>query len=557
MAIIDLKSKIYSSISSALDCSLEELKSISLTINTGKSSEFGDFSCNAAMVFSKSIGTSPISLAQKISKQLSEDISEIESVQIAGPGFINITLSANSWQQIASSILNDPEGKKISLACSDKKKYLVEFVSPNPTGPLHLAHGRNAIIGDVLARVLSFLGHDVTRECYINDAGVQITNLGKSLKSRVAAFLGEEIPFPEEGYKGEYLQDVAEQLVTEQGKNVLEQPTTFFSEYAKNKMLALIKVSLDRYGIAFDNWFSELSLHVAGEVDLAVKLLEENGLAYKQDDALWFKSTEFGDDKDRVLKKTDGSYTYIAPDLAYHKNKFDRGFDKIIDIFGQDHHGYVHRLKGVIKAIGYDAEKLDVILYQLVRMKKGEAYVRMSKRSGNFELLSDVIDAVGVDVARFFYLNRKADSHLEFDLDIALKKTDENPVYYIQYALVRMKSILEKASKIDVFSSGVKDGKDLLNSETAELKAPEISILKKICLFGEVLNTIESGYQTHLLTTYSYELAQQFHAYYNSSRVIDQENIETSCMRLAIIEAIKNTLELTLDLLGLSKPEKM
>lgn len=559
--ITKIRTRILQIIASSLDLAPERLRSVLISINADKPAEFGDLSCNAAMVLAKELNTNPMALAERIAEAINMTLAEVDRAVVAKPGFVNIFLTNETWQLLiaqglALDLLTRPS-QGSPLPENERKSVLIEFVSANPTGPLHLAHGRNAIIGDTLARVLTFLGHQVTREFYINDAGNQVWKLGASLKARCAAYLGQEMPFPEGGYQGNYLIPVAERCVTEFGPNVLEKPDEFFVDYAKEAMLKLIREDLDRYGVKFDRWVSEASLHADGSVDHVVNMLYEKDLAYEHDGALWFKSTMFEDDKDRVIKKADGDYTYIAPDLAYHKNKFDRNFDLYINVFGQDHHGYVQRLKATIKALGYDADRLQVVLYQLVRMKKGDAFVRMSKRAGNFESLHDIMDTVGPDVARFFYLNRKADTHLEFDLDVALKKSDENPVYYLQYAFVRTGSVLEKAATMPAFATAVQQGRTLLASEKAELDAADIAIMKKICQLPDILNSIGTSYHTHLLAVYALELSGQFHSFYNASRIIDEQNLERSQTRLALTQLVRNTLSLVLDLLGLSQPEKM
>ncbi|MCK4499564.1 arginine--tRNA ligase [Candidatus Babeliales bacterium] len=571
-SIAYLREHIVTVIGEALEMGAEQLKNVTVTLNTDGPDVFGDFSCNAAMILAKPLKTSPRQVAERIITTLkSAEIkghqnpisAHIKDVTIAGPGFVNITLTPETWHTTAHELIAHPRHCFHLFPEGKKYNYLVEFVSANPTGPLHLAHGRNAIIGDTLSKVLTFLGHKVTREFYINDAGSQIKKLGESLKARCFQAAGKEYSLPEGGYQGDYLIETAKKCFNKYGKAIIEKSDSFFAKHAKQEMFELIKKDLEIYGISFDKWFSEETLHNNSSIEEIIKQLTSKNLAYEKDGATWFKATEYGDDKDRVLKKADGSYTYIAPDIAYHKTKFDRGFDKIIDILGQDHHGYVQRLKGTMKALGFDADKLEVILYQLVRMKKGKAFVKMSKRSGAFESLSDVIKTVGRDVARFFYLHRKADAHLEFDLDIALKKSDANPVYYILYAYVRTGSLLKKALDIKELKANVTS---LMNGSLDEAnEAPhihdinidEINLLKKICSLRSVLLTIANSYQTHLLSVYAYELAKQFHSYYNGHQIINEDDIPQSKCRLMLIVLVRNTLNLTLDLLGLSKPKKM
>jgi arginyl-tRNA synthetase len=559
-----LKEKIINTIKETFGVGDLGLKHLDLSLNIDKEESYGDLSCNAAMILAKTLGKNPKEIAEKLKKSLICDDylkTYIKSIDIAGPGFINLHLNSNVWQKICSELLlKKNECFKTREDTGDgEKKYLIEFVSANPTGPLHLGHGRGGIIGDVLANVISFLGKDVTREFYINDAGNQILKLGKSLKIRCQQELGQKVELPEDSYQGTYLIDIAKHCIEKNGEKVIEKPESFFVDYAKIHLLNLIKSDLGDYGIFFNEWFSEKSLHEDGSVKKAIDILIEKKLAYKKDGALWFKSSEFGDDKDRVIQKKDGSLTYIAADIAYHKNKFDRGYKKLIDILGQDHHGYVKRLKATLNAIGYNQEDLDVILYQLVSIKKGDVAARMSKRSGNFATLREIIDAVGKDVARFFYLNRKAEAHLEFDLETALKKTDENPVYYAQYAYVRTNSLLQKAKEIPelkIFVENLQQGK--VEEKTLTLLAVgEIKLLRKILSLGQILKSIKTTYQTHLLTYYLLEIAKQFHNYYAHNRIIDAKNLEITKCRLMLVSFVRLNFGLCLDLLGISKPEKM
>jgi len=531
-----------------------QAKPISINLNIDKPKNFGDFNCNAAMVLAKNLGQPPIEIAEKIKQIIEKDKSlyeQIKSVEVVKPGFVNFHLKNKTWNQIAKELYESKQDY-FKLDKTEKiKKFLVEFVSANPTGPLHLGHGRGGIIGDVLVKILNFLGHKADAEFLINDAGEQMRKLANSLKIRCQQELGQAVEFPDDGYVGEYLVEIAKNCIKHYGKKVLDEPLSFLENLAKEQILEQHKKTLDNYGINFDLWFSELRVHKDGSVEKSIEMLREKNLVYEKEGALWFKSTEFGDDKDRVVKKSDGTLTYIAADIAYHKNKFDRGFDVLIDILGQDHHGYVTRLKATMEALGYNPENFDVILYQLVSLKQGGQRVKMSKRAGTFEELSEVIEKVGTDVARFFYLNRKVEAHLDFDLDIATKKTEENPVYYIQYGYVRTNSIFEKAKEYD----------ELKDFEKAHLgddpNNKEIEILKKICSLKHLLKVISENYQTHLLAYYTLELSKIFHNYYASNKIIDTENIEISKNRLFLTKLIQQTLGTCLDLLGLSKPERM
>ncbi|KKQ48670.1 MAG: Arginine-tRNA ligase [candidate division TM6 bacterium GW2011_GWF2_38_10] len=543
----------------------DRLAAVELKLNVDKGAAFGDVTCNAAMVLAKVIGKNPRELAVEIKALLEQpvdaDSALVDRVEIAGPGFLNIFFTHAAWARIACDLFMRERDNFVLSAEHKRMRYLLEYVSANPTGPLHFGHGRNGIIGDSLARILSFLGHEVTREFYINDAGKQVQLLGASLKARCLQAAGKDVALPEGGYAGDYLVELAQSCIQQFGAGVVEKDDQFFSAYAKEHLLALIKEDLKAYGIEFDRWFSEKSLHDNGSVERSLDLLKDAGLLYEQEGAYWFKSSEFGDDKDRVIKKANGELTYIAADIAYHKDKFDRGYDKIIDILGQDHHGYVKRLKATMQALGYDAQKLDVILYQLVSLKENEELVRMSKRAGTFTKLSDVIDAVGADVTRFFFLNRKADAHLEFDLGVAMKKSDENPVFYIHYAYVRTKSLLVRAAEHESFSSFIDllERKDqaLCGSILSRMGEAEHALLKRILFLADVLQNVAHNYQTHVLSYYTWELAYAFHTYYTNNRVIDPEDQSTSQVRIFMVHVVQKTLDLCLDLLGLSKPERM
>lgn len=559
--IFQLREEIIAAVVQIFKLEIHDLASVTIELNIDKGVEFGDFSCNAALMLAKKLCKNPRQIAQEMVVQLLNSISSLEKIEIAGPGFLNIFVKPTFWLETTRELLSQKEeffklDRKIK-----KKKYHIEFVSANPTGPLHLGAGRNGIIGDVLGNVLKFLGHTVHKEFYINDAGNQVKLLGESFRVRCMQQLGVPEELPEGGYQGAYLVSLAQECVSEYGDDLYAKEPDFFLNFAKNHMLQLIKITLADYNIHFDEYFSEKSLHTNGQVDKAVQLLIDKELAYESDGALWFKSSLFGDEKDRVLRKSTGEYTYIAPDIAYHKSKFDRGYDVLIDVLGQDHHGYVKRLQSTLQAIDYPAEHLHVILYQLVAIKKSDVAIRMSKRSGNFTELLDVIEEVGSDVARFFYLNRKAEAHLDFDLDVALKKTNENPVYYIQYAYVRIGSLLEKAREIEELQ-GYIEKLWTLDAQSFEMQiqlfgSAEIDVVKKMISLCDTLRSIGASYQTHLLAYYSLELAHSLHNYYANNRIIDSENHEITKKRLLLCAMFRMTLKTCMNLLGISSPEKM
>lgn len=527
----------------------QELNSISFSLNTESEKQaFGDITTNAALVIAKKAGKPPRTIAQELLALLSH--TTIEHIDIAGPGFLNITLTQETWITLAQEIFEQKETFFKPLPSEPHERISIEFVSANPTGPLHIGHGRGGIIGDVLGNIFTFLGNNVVKEFYINDAGSQIIKLGLSLKVRCLQQLGIESILPEDAYHGQYLIELAQECVKLYGSILAEKSDNFFQDYAKEHLLKAIKQTLTDYGITFDTWFSEKTLHEQGAIVKSITILQKNNSTYEKEDALWFKSTEYGDDKDRVLRKANGELTYIAADIAYLENKIERHFDRLIMILGQDHHSYVTRLKGILQALGHNPALLDVILYQLVTLKQSDVVVRMSKRAGTMVTLHDIIKLVGKDVARFFYLNRKADAHLDFDVDLALKKTDENPVYYLQYAYVRTKSILEKASQ-----------EELLKNSTAQdivkLDLSDRLVLKKIISLKPLLKAITNHYQIHTLTYYVLELAQLFHSYYAKNRIIDPSLIEQSRIRLVLVQCVHDTLKTCLALLGISCPEKM
>jgi arginyl-tRNA synthetase len=528
---------------------------------------FGDLSSNAAMVLAR------ISTEQEL-KQATHDINPqapkriinpriiaqeiidgfkhlyIARIELAGPGFLNVYLTQKALHDLVGYLVTNKENFFKLEADVPKHRYDLEFVSANPTGPLHLGHGRGAIIGDVLANILKFLGHAVTKEFYINDAGNQIAKLGISFKVRCQQALGIQAQLPEDGYQGEYLLALAQECIKKHNTDILKNDDAFFEQYAKEHLLEKIKQTLADYGVTFDVWFSEKTLHQSGDIERAIKLLQDHNFIYEHEQALWFASTKFGDDKDRVVRKSSGEWTYVAADIAYLLNKAKRGFDHLIMVLGHDHHSYAVRLEGIRQALGLNRIALAIILYQLVTMKASGQLVQMSKRAGTMITLRDVIDEVGKDVARFFYLNRKADAQLEFDLDLALKKTEENPVYYIQYAYVRTGSILEKAAQESALSN-------ISAADAVHLDASESLLLKKIVSLKHTLEGIAATHQTHHLTYYTTELADIFHRYYAHNRVIEMSNINQSRARLLLIMLLRQTFALSFDLLGISKPEKM
>lgn len=508
---------------------------------------FGDLTTNAAMVLAKELKQSPRDVATTITQNFTHPL--IARMEIAGPGFINFFLAESAWALIAQEYLAN--GAEAFKPAALKKEHVnIEFVSANPTGPLHFGHGRGGILGDVIARVLTFLGHAVQKEFYINDAGAQIQKLGISFKIRCQQQAGIAVELPEDAYHGDYLVELATQALSEHGEAILERDIAFFEQYAQDHMLAAIKETLASYGISYDVWFSEKSMHTSGAINHALAVLAQQGMLYEQDGATWFRTTQFGDDKDRVVKKSDGSLTYIAADVAYLLNKTERGNNKLIMILGHDHHSYATRLDAVRQGLGLTHTTLDVVLYQLVQIKAGNIPVRMSKRTGNIITLKDVVETVGPDVARFFYLHRKADAQLEFDLDLARTQSDENPVYYVQYAYVRTNSILDKAEQDPLFNTAS-------SADCQYLGTAEALLLKKIASLGLLLEQIGHNYQTHLLTHYVVELANLFHKYYAANRVLDTAHINLSKGRIQMIKLVQHTFRMAFELIGISAPQRM
>ncbi|MDR3049676.1 MAG: arginine--tRNA ligase [Elusimicrobiota bacterium] len=509
-----------------------------------------DFALNAAMLAAKILKTNPKIIAQEMSDIIVKEMSDIvEKTAIAGAGFINIYVKNSVLFKEIQEILAQKD-KYASISKNNKEKILIEFVSANPTGPLHIGHGRGAAIGDSLARVLKHLGYAVSKEYYLNDCGNQMLVLGKSTKIRYQQLKGEKIDFPSDHYQGDYITDIAKNLVV-QNKNIDE---INFKEEAVKDILNGIKDDLNNFGVDFDIWFSESDIAVkkdgAGktEVDKICCDFENKGFAYVQDGALWLKSTQFGDDKDRVLKRSDGRYTYLASDAAYHKNKFERGFAKLINLLGADHHGYVARLKSCAQMLGHSKDALEVILYQLVSLVRGGKPAAMSTRTGEFITLKEVVDEVGKDACRFFFLLRAPDSQLEFDIELAKKQSNENPVFYVQYVSARCNSILRESRK----RKNLKNDADLSLLNTKE----ERDLIKKLCSFYSMLSLCEKSLSPHHITAYLMELADAYHRFYEACRVLI-DDAALSSARLKLISAVMIIIKNGLSLAGASAPEQM
>jgi len=514
---------------------------------------FGDLSTTAAFSLSKIAGRPSRQVAEDLAAGLSLPSDLVERVEVAGAGYINLYLKPSWWQEGLREILRQGKGYG-AFDIGGGRTVLVEFVSANPTGPLHVGHGRGAAVGDALANLLSLMGFQVQREYYINDAGTQMEILGKSVWARVQELLGISASFPENGYRGEYIRDLASKILEEKGKGLLELPSAEAIQLCRGLasagILEQIRRDLGHFGVNFDEWFSEESLYQRGEIGQAIAELEEKGFIYRKEGALWFSSTRFGDDKDRVLIRETGEPTYFASDVAYHADKFRRGFSLLIDIWGADHHGYIPRMKALVQALGHPPDSLHVLLVQLVNLLRGSKPVAMSTRAGEFVTLKEVLSEVGADAARFLFLTRRSDSHLDFDLEVAKANSMENPVYYVQYAHARLCSVAREAKKAGYDLEHLKPELSLLSVEE------ELSLTRALVLYPEILQASALSYEPHRITSYLQDLASRIHGYYNKYRFLSEDR-PLSEARLYLAQAMRIVLKGALSLLGVSAPERM
>ncbi|MDP2603630.1 MAG: arginine--tRNA ligase [Deltaproteobacteria bacterium] len=520
-----------------------------------KQREFGDLATNIAMLWAKKAKKPPRAIAESILKNIEDPDGILARKEIAGPGFLNFAFAPKFYYQRLRELA---AGKEAAFDLGHGAKVQVEFASVNPTGPLHVGHGRVAVIGDVLARLHEATGFEVEREYYVNDAGKQMENLGLSLYARYRELFGEKIDFPEGGYPGDYVRELAAEVKQRDGDKFLneskEVAVDFFRQFGGESLLGTIRGQLGEFGIQFDFYFSERALRERSEVARSMDLLRERGLLYSEDGAQWFKSTEFGDDKDRTVIKSDGELTYFASDIAYHRNKFERGFAKLINVWGADHHGYVPRLKAALRGLGYAPDVLQVVLVQMVQLTRGGEPVRMGKRTGEFVSLEEVLEEVGRDAARFFFLMRKSDSHLDFDLDLAKRQSSENPVFYVQYAHARVASIFEQARRNGMFD-GVPGGDQSVQLERLEL-SEELELIRQMIQFNDVLEESVRELEPHRIVFYLLELAGEFHRYYNRCRVISEDE-GLSRARLLLVENVQKIIRRGLEILGVGAPLKM
>ena len=546
-----IKQIIHDALDKAQQAGELELSSFpEIVVEKPKDEKMGDFSTNIAMTLARSERKSPKVIAESVARYLK--VGELSQAEVAGPGFINIKMSPEFFLERLRNAVKQGEdfGKSDS---GQGIKILIEFVSANPTGPLHVGHGRGAAVGDALARILKKAGYDLSTEYYVNDVGNQMNFLGRSTWLRYRELMGETIEFPEDHYQGDYIKDIAREIIDQNGDEFLNKPeaacTPFFRKSAKDHILKGIEKDLSTFRVSFDKWFSEESLYENKSVEKAVDWLRTQGHIYEKDGAVWLKSSAFNDDKDRVIVKQTGEKTYFCSDIAYHQNKINRGFKKIINLMGADHHGYVPRMEAVLEAMGYDKKIFKILLIQFVSLLRAGEKVSMSTRSGEFETLADVVSEVGVDAARYFFLMRSSDTHLDFDLELAKKETPDNPVFYIQYAHARICSIFRTAEEKGVMWDRSVD-LSLLSEEE------ELAIIQTILAFPEIVEKSAKALEVHRISHYLLDLVSRFHGYYSRYRVISDDKPLTQA-RLFLLDALRITIRNGFELMGISSPEKM
>ena len=548
-----IKKIIHDALEKAQQAGELELSSFpEIVVEKPKDEKMGDFSTNIGMTLARSERKNPKTIAESVARHLkSGDLSKVE---VAGPGFINIKMSQEFFLKRLRNAVS--QGEIFGSSDSGQgTKVMIEFVSANPTGPLHVGHGRGAAVGDCLARIMKKAGYDLSTEYYINDVGNQMNFLGRSTWLRYRELKGEAIEFPEDHYRGDYIKDIAQEVIDQKGDEFLNKPEEecipFFRRFAKDNILKGIKKDLSEFRVNFDNWFSEESLYEDKSVEKAVDWLKGQGHIYEKDGAVWLKSSAFDDDKDRVIVKQTGERTYFCSDIAYHQNKINRGFKKLINLMGADHHGYVPRMEAVLEAMGYDKKIFKILLVQFVSLLRAGEKVSMSTRSGEFETLADVVSEVGVDATRYFFLMRSSDTHLDFDLELAKKETPDNPVFYIQYAHARICSIFRAAEENGVIwdsSAGV----DLAPLNEDE----EFAIIQAILSFPEIVEKSARALEVHRISHYLLDLVSRFHGYYSRHRVISDDKSLTQA-RLFLLDALRITIRNGFELMGISSPEKM
>ncbi|WP_068777790.1 arginine--tRNA ligase [Paenibacillus sp. FJAT-26967] len=525
-----------------------------IVLEVPKDKAHGDFATNLAMQLSRIAKQNPRAIADQLVAKLDKAKAQIADVEIAGPGFINFRMDKSYLYPILAGVADKGDNYG-EVNIGQGRKVQVEFVSANPTGSLHLGHARGAAVGDALCNLLTLAGYDVTREYYINDAGNQVMNLAKSIEARYLQALGQQAEMPEDGYHGEDIKGFAQDLAAAEGDRLVnlgeEERLAYFRQYGLQKELDKIKRDLGRFGVHFDEWFSETSIYEKGLIDDVLGKLRESGYVFEHEGATWLRTTELGDDKDRVLIKNDGSFTYLTPDVAYHRNKFERGYDQLINIWGADHHGYIPRMKAAMTALGYEADRLTVLIAQMVSLFQDGEKVKMSKRTGKAVTMEDLMDEVGVDAIRYFFTMRSMDSHLDFDMDLAISKSNENPVFYVQYAHARICSIFRQAEEQGV------EIRDLAQVDLSYLNTEaEFELLRKMGELPEEVAVAADLYAPHRLIRYVYDLAGLFHSYYRAERVITEDAEQTQA-RLALLSALRIVIRNVLASVGVSAPDRM
>lgn len=520
-----------------------------------KADSHGDLSTNMAMQMAKTQRMAPRKIADALIDHLDDKKGIIMRTEIAGPGFINFFIRPAAWHPVLA-VIHEKDRQYGRCNLGKGTRIQIEFVSSNPTGPLHVGHGRGGAVGDSTANILSFCGFDVQKEYYINDSGRQIQTLGRSVYLRGRELIGETVDFPDTCYQGEYIRDLAGELLEKDGRELFSEPEAQAimpcARFAADKIIDGMRADLVDFGITFDQWFSEQGLYDSGKVAADIRHFKEKGLIYEKDGALWFRTSNYGDEKDRVVVRRNGQTTYFASDITYHKDKFERGFNKVIDVWGADHHGYIPRMKAAVEASGYDRDQFGVLLVQLVNLLRAGRPVAMSTRAGEFVTLADVVKEVGRDAARFIFLTRHYDSALDFDLDLAKRKTNDNPVYYVQYVHARIASIHRKVET---------DGLDVggfVQSDLSVLETPEdVVLIKALARYPEAVKTAGTFMEPHRITYYLMTLAAAFHTYYNRHRVLCEDNLKLTRARLYLITAVQKVIRNGLALLGVSAPDSM
>ena len=520
-----------------------------------KADDHGDLSTNMAMQMAKTQRMAPRKIAEALIDNLDDAGDIIARTEIAGPGFINFFIQPSAWYPVLAAI-HDQDDQYGRCDLGKDMRIQIEFVSSNPTGPLHVGHGRGGAVGDSTANILHFCGFDVQKEYYINDSGRQIHTLGQSVYLRGRQQLGHAVDFPDTCYQGDYIRDLAAELIERDGQTLFDKDESeavmVCARYAAEKITAGMRADLVDFGVTFDRWFSEQSLYDAGKVTADIREFQDKGLIYEKEGALWFKTTDYGDEKDRVVVRQNGQTTYFASDITYHKDKYARGFEKVIDVWGADHHGYIPRMKAAVEASGYRRDQFDVLLVQLVNLLRDGQPVAMSTRAGEFVTLADVVKEVGRDAARFIFLTRHYDSPLDFDLELAKRKTNDNPVYYVQYVHARISSIHRKAAADGLDVDGFTPS-DLSALETGE----DVALIKALARYPESVKMAGALMEPHRITYYLTSLAAAFHTYYNRHRVLCEDDLRLTRARLYLITAVQKVIRNGLSLLGVSAPDSM